>query len=488
MDDKSSYRSIFKAFSIFGGVQIFNILINLVRSKIVALILGPVGLGILGLFNATIGLISSVTNFGLGTSAVREVAAANESEDFKKLQVIAAVFQKLVWATGLLGMIVTIIFAPLISKITFGNSKYTFSFILISVVLLLNQLNSGQNVVLQGTRKLKWLALATIFSSTFSLLITLPLYYLYREKGILPAIILNSIVVLLVTSFFSNKIKIQKIAVSLLETKKEGKDMLKIGFMFSISGIITVLCSYLVRIFISHYGNVSEVGLYSAGFTILGTYVGMVFGAMSTDYYPRLCAVSHNIKKASKIINEQAEITILVLGPMLVSFIIFEKFIVILLYSQKFLPITDMLLWGALGMYFKAGSWSMAYLILAKGNSKLFFWNELVANIYIFILNILGYYFLGFKGLGISFLLGYFLYFLQILLFSAKKFQVFFNYEFIKIYTIMLIFGFFSFMCSILFTGWVYYSIGSLLLTISLLISLYLLNKKINFLSKFKRA
>ena len=76
-----SYRSLIKSTSIFGGVQFFKIIIAIVKSKIIALLLGPTGLGVLGLFNTTIGLITSITNFGLSTSAVKDIAAASESGD-----------------------------------------------------------------------------------------------------------------------------------------------------------------------------------------------------------------------------------------------------------------------------------------------------------------------------------------------------------------------------------------------------------------------
>ncbi len=79
--NSGSYRQIMKATSIFGGVQVFNILISIIRSKVMAVLLGPAGIGILGLFNSTIVLLSSLTNFGLGISAVKDIAAARETKN-----------------------------------------------------------------------------------------------------------------------------------------------------------------------------------------------------------------------------------------------------------------------------------------------------------------------------------------------------------------------------------------------------------------------
>ena len=181
--------------------------------------------------------------------------------------------------------------------------------------------------------------------------------------------------------YFARKVNIGSVKLGTRDTLSEGKDMLKMGFLLSLSGLIALAISYITRIYIRHSGGVEQVGLFNAGFMIINTYVGMVFTAMSTDYYPRLSAVAEDNQKAKELINQQAEIAILILAPILTLFLIFIHQAVILLYSQKFVAVNEMIQWAALGMYFKAASWSIGFILLAKGASKVFFWNELVSNI-----------------------------------------------------------------------------------------------------------
>ena len=47
-------RTILKYTGIFGGLQGLTILIGIIRNKLVALILGPQGVGLISLFNSTI--------------------------------------------------------------------------------------------------------------------------------------------------------------------------------------------------------------------------------------------------------------------------------------------------------------------------------------------------------------------------------------------------------------------------------------------------
>ncbi len=398
-------------------------------------------MGIAGLLTSTTSLVGGLTNFGLGTSAVRDVASANESGDKNKISRVVTVFRKLVWITGILGTVVTLILSPLLSQLTFGNRKYTLAFIWLSATLIFSQLTNGQNVLLQGMRKLQYLAKANIWGSVLGLVISVPIYYLWRLNGIVPALILTSVFSLFIAWHFASKIKTDKTKVTRQETIQEGKGMLKMGFMLSLSGLITTAASYIIRVFISNNGGVEDVGLYSAGFAIIFTYVGLVFTAMGTDYYPRLSSVAHDNIKTKLLINQQAEVAILILAPILAVFLIFIKWVVILLYSTKFVSVNGMIHWAAIGMYFKAASWSIGFILLAKGASNLFFWNELVANIYMLGMNIIGYKIFGLDGLGISFAVGYLIYLLQIFFLARYKFSFSFKSEFIKIFGLQLLLG-----------------------------------------------
>lgn len=411
-----------------------QIVVQVVRSKFIAILLGPMGMGIASLLNSTTSLIEGITNFGLETSAVKDVAEADGSGNSHRVSTIIVVLKRLVWITGLLGTVLTLILSKWLSKITFGNTEYTLAFVWISMTLLFKQISTGQLVLLQGLRKIQYLAKANLSGSILGLIITVPLYYFYGIDAIVPGIIITSLISLALSWYFSKKIEIKKVIVSPEQTFAQGKNMLTMGFMLSLSGLITLGSAYIVRIYINNKGGLNEVGLYNAGFAIINTYVGMIFTAMATDYYPRLSAIAHSNKLSREIINQQAEIALLILSPILIAFLVFVKWIVVVLYSTKFVDVDVMIHWAAFGMFFKAASWSIAFILLAKSASKLFFINELIANSYTLGLNILGYYYWGLSGLGISFMLGYVLYLIQIFIVSKIKYDFTFNRSLIRIF------------------------------------------------------
>lgn len=253
--EKKSYKDIIKATSIFGGVQVVSIIFKIIGSKFVAVLLGPSGIGILGLLNSSIAFISSITNFGIGASGVKDIAEAESSGNHGDVRLISKVIKRIVWLTGTFGALFTIIFSSLISKLTFGNTDYTYAFMLLSITLLINQISIGQKVLLQGLRKINFLAKATLFASFLGVALTIPLYYFYGENGIIPGIIVTSIVTLAVTWFFSNKLKIIDVTLSFKETFFHGKNMMFMGFMISLGAMMTAGAAYVIRIYINKNGG-----------------------------------------------------------------------------------------------------------------------------------------------------------------------------------------------------------------------------------------
>ncbi len=480
-----------KATSLFGGVQVFNILMGIIRSKFIAVLLGPAGMGIAGLLTSTTGLISSVTNFGLSTSAIKSVAEANGNGNSQRISLVVSVIRRLVWITGLLGTLVTFILAPLLSKLTFGNSDYTVSFRWISITLLLSQVASGQMVVIQGMRKLQFLAKASIIGSVLGLLVSLPIYYWLGVKGIVPALLVTSVFSVLLTYYFSSRISIDKVKASVETLKSEGTVMLKMGFLLSMSGMISLVTGYILSIFISRYGGVDQLGLYNAGFAIINTYVGMIFAAMVTDYFPRLSAVANDNNKSAILINQQAEIGILIIAPVLNIFMVFINVVITLLYSSKFLPISGMIQYVALGIFLKTVSWAMGYMMLAKGDSKIFFYSELLANTYILGINMLCYRLYGLDGLGISFFVCYGLGILQGYTILHWKYQFKFNAIFYRVFTIQFLLSAVCFFLAKFFAGNLRYIVTIPVIVIATIFSFNELNKKLDILefarSKFKK-
>lgn len=422
-DNRNSYGSILKSIGLFGGVQVFQILVGLIKNKFVAVLLGPAGMGIVGMITNATSVVETLTGFGLRTSATRGIASATSEKDDYKLGRVLGVVRRLVIITGLLGSLAIFFLAKTLSIWSFGNTDYTLAFRIVSVTAFINQLCIGQTTLMQGTFHYKLMAKATLTGSVIGLFISVPLYYKWGEAAIVPVIIISSITHLILSSIYSRKVPYQKVKLSNKEVWQEGKGILGLGFAVAMTGVVGLGQNYAVRAFISNIGSIADVGLYTAGVTLTSMYVNTILNAMASDYSPRLASLSHDREIFIETINRQMKLLVTIIVPMIIIFIVVIKELTILLYSDKFLPVTTMIEWMMAGMLFRTISWCMSFAQVARGDSKVFFWNEFANTLYCLVFYVLGYRYLHFDGLGLAFVLNYICYTIQMYFLSRRRFK-----------------------------------------------------------------
>lgn len=483
---KSSYASIMKATSIFGGVQVFNILITLIRGKFVAILIGTAGMGLNGLLISGLNLIKTLTSLGVSESAVKDIAKAHNSNDDLKIRTTFKVFNRLIWFTAIFGIVATIIFSPLLSKFAFKNYEHTTSFIWLSVTFVFGALSGGIYTLLRGTRQLKYLAQANIFGGIIGLVVSLPIFYFYGIQGVVPAIIITAFANYLVSLYFTSKIKVEPIAISWKETFKLGKPIVQLGLSLTLVNILSAAVAFALSAYISGTGSLSDVGLYSAGNAIVEGYVGMVFTAMATDYFPRLSAVITDELQWKKLVNEQAELVLIILGIVLILLLSSAPILIRILLSKEFLASSDYITWAVLAIPLKGMVWVLGYIVLAKGNNKLFLTVEIIANLTVLLFNVLFYTWFGLKGLGISLIISYAISSTAMLIIINSKY----NFQFSKHLFILLFVNMFSLLICLLSINYLKnpfnYIIEVCIVLITIGYNLFQFNNRINIKSVIK--
>ncbi|CAD5252940.1 MULTISPECIES: O-antigen translocase [unclassified Imperialibacter] len=439
MSDKSSYRSIFKSTSLFGGVQVFNIIITIIRGKFVAVLLGPAGMGINGLFMTTIQMLQNITNLGLPQSAVRDIASS--SNDPGKIAVTYTVFKRWIWFTALLGGSLTFFGAPFLSQYVFQNDSYAWAFRLLSVTFVFGAVSGGIYTLLRGLRRLKALASANVLGSLAGLLVAVPLFYFFGIQGIVPAILATAMANFVIALFFKNReVKIESANLNYKRTFFQGLDMAKLGISLSASMLMTSGISFVLLTFINRQGSEADVGLYNAGLTITNTYVGLVFTALATDYFPRLAEkINLKTEEWKQVVHQQLELMLLILAPLLVVLILTAPVFIKLLLSEQFLSVIPYLLWAVVGVFLKAPVWVLGYIFIASGNNRVFLVTEASAALIQLALNIFFYQQFGLEGLGVALGCSYLLSFCTLLVVMKWIYGFSFNSSQWKIVLILFV-------------------------------------------------
>lgn len=400
MASDNSYKSILKGTSIFGGVQVFQILINLIRGKFVAVLLGPDGMGVASLFTTSSNTIQKFASLGLNLAIVREMAES--SRDKEAAARFIGLCLRILAATSLLGALICIVFAYPLSLLTFETPDMAWQFVLLGIAVAFGIANTGILSILQGLHEVKRLSKASIVGGLTGLLVGVPLYWLYGTDGIVPAMVALSLAMFV---FYCLSLRQAAVITPVKSFSKQHMPMIKqmigLGMILMASDLIGTSATYCINLFISHIGSDYELGLYQAANSTTAQYSGMVFTAMAMDYFPRLTKAAHDNRLMLGIVNRQCEIVALIIAPAACLLIITAPIVIQVLFTEEYDSILPLMRWMGLGITLRALIMPMGYITFAKDNKKVFFGLEGVfGNLLTLVLSCIGYYFFGLIGLG----------------------------------------------------------------------------------------
>lgn len=396
---------ILKALGIFGGVEMVKIICSVVRSKLIAIWIGSVGVGLFGIYNTAIDLLNVIFQLGIRDSAVRDIAA-NKSNTTHTIIIVRR------WALilGLIAFIATIAISPALSIITFDDNSHTLSFIVIAFIIFMASIQNGELAILQGTNQLGRLAKATMWGVITGVVISIPMFYFWGIDSVLPALVVFSLATTI--AILSQRVKVLNPVphITLRETIDKGRGFIILGTFLTISAIVNNLVSFLFMAYLNTEGDTSTVGYYNAGYTLINRYLGVIFIAIAMEYYPRLSQVIKSNRRTSTFVSHEMSVALWVMLPVIAIFISANELIISLLYSSDFLAAQPFVVWATTGTIFRAISWCMAYVILARGDGKIFLFTESASAVTCITLNIFAYRHWGLEGLGMAYVAWYIIY------------------------------------------------------------------------------
>src|SRR5580692_9997285 len=89
-----TYGQILKSSVLIGGSSALNIAIGIVRTKAMAVLLGPAGFGLFGLYGSIADVAVSIAGMGVNSSGVRQIAEAVGSGETERIAQTTAVLRR----------------------------------------------------------------------------------------------------------------------------------------------------------------------------------------------------------------------------------------------------------------------------------------------------------------------------------------------------------------------------------------------------------
>lgn len=478
------YNAILKATSLFSGVQGLNIVLNIIRTKIVAVLIGAEGVGLNSIYNESRELLHSTSNLGLDVSGVRglskayeemtaaESAHADDATLSAMRQRIAdevALLRSWVVLLALLGMFLCMALSAPLSLMTFDDYDHIYGYVMLSPAVAFSTVTCGELAVLKGLRRLKWIATVSLLNVLAGLVISVPIYYVWGIDGVLAALVTLCMAMMVITCSFSLRAAPLRLVFSGKALRK-GSRMLTVGFNFVVCSIIGHLALLGILSYLNNAASEETVGLYSAGYTLTMTYAGMVFAAMETDYFPRLSGVvTDPLERAATMLRQQ-DVSLILITPLLAAMIVAVPILVPLFLDKTFESIIPMAQVTTVGLIFRAVYLPNAYISLAAGDNRTFLAINIVGAIDI-LLVIVGYHYYGLIGTGVALTVQNFIDMALVMAVSKWKYGVEFTLPRMLSLGVFILLLVVTYGCSQCLEGWKYWAAGAAMTALTALYS-----------------
>ena len=358
-----SFARILRSSALMGGAQVVVLAAAFVRAKVIAVILGASGVGLIGIFNAFSGNVASFAGWGLGTSGVRLIAGAPDEQKPAK---VAAV-RRLGWMLSLLGLGLALLLVWPVGSATFDSSQYAVEMAIVGCAVPCVIAASAWSAILQASGKVASLAKVQIAGAVAGLLLGLPSIWLWGTLGIALSILFAAAVPAFVL-WRAAKAECRSSPELSARSEDLGR-LVKLGGALMMVSWLGQLSAYLVRLAIVRQEGLDAAGYYQAAFAISGSLPGFVFAAMGADFLPRVAAAKDE-EEARQITERQIKAGILLGLPLVMALLTLGKPCIRLLYATDFDAAIPLLTWMTWGVFLRLITWPIGFWLLARGSSR----------------------------------------------------------------------------------------------------------------------
>lgn len=400
-------KSLLKGTLSFGIAQGLISLFLIARSKFIAFFLGVEGFGEFGLLNSLILFYISAAMLGVDRSVVR--ALVNTEFSALSIEVRIQVLNRFVPFLAIVAFGIFIVIDFGVHYYRGQSLSHSGNWFYSALVVPLMIWSSIYYSVLRALGKTKILIFSMVIGNLIGVVCSILLILLDHSVSVDLLLLSSALSNALILYLYIRRSDIWDFSSKSLFNHRERywiSKLLREGLGVVLSGFVVAGSAFYLRYFLSQENDgIVVVGLFAAAFSIVNNYFGSIFSAISMDYYPRVVTEIDNRLRYVELVNEQFRISILFILPVLFMLHVFFDPLILLLYSEDFLVIKDLLIISSSAVLLKAVTYSMGVSFMAKGDVRLLVYTEIFFNIVLVISSLVLYDQIGLIGLGFGFLI-----------------------------------------------------------------------------------
>mgnify|MGYP000069444897 CR=1 FL=1 len=401
-----------------GIITFAKLISGFISNKIAAIIIGPNGLALMGIFSNFISITFTFSNGGINNGVVRFVAE-NESDEGKLRGIIGTAYTISVYCSLFIGALICI-FSSLISELIFNNFSHKNIIIIFGFSIILYSLNSLIISIINGKKDILKYTYINVIGSGLGIIITSILVYYFKSTGALYALFLSQCLIFFITILLVRKSNwIEYFSIKQTFSVFWFKKLARYSIMSIITAVVIPLSQMIIRDYIISKHSLETAGIWQGMTRISENYLMIITTSLSVYYLPKLASIKSNFEIAHEI----RKIYKLIIPFLLLScyvLYIFRIEVISILYADSFYKMSELFFFQLLGDVFKICAWVLSYIMLAKSMIKMYIITEVLFGIIYSALSIYLISIFGLKGSVLSFSICYLIYFIVLLILFRK--------------------------------------------------------------------
>ena len=369
-------KTLFKNSSYLISARVAKFISGVVRSKIIAIYLGPLGAGIISQIMQISTSMYQFTTLGMNDGLIKQIAESDKEEKGfpEKLTSLIKSYIVILTLILIIALIVLIIFSKELTIYVFGDIKYYAYFLIALASFPFLIVNTVSTAVLRGFKLIKYIARSELIVIIVNLVLFVPIVYFWGITGAAIHIALSLLTILIVNAHYAKKKVLAKMNIRITDTFKANikrssiKELLSFAGFGLTAGLAFTITDIATRAIVVSKIGINELGLYTPVIYWGSLFEGFISPSIITYLYPRLSEAKSN-EEIGGIINDSLRFITMLFLPFLFISIPIRYQIIPLFYSNEFYSAGNYLPWHFMGGLFYL--WLMMFMQAMTATGRL---------------------------------------------------------------------------------------------------------------------
>lgn len=367
---------LFKITSLNGISVVLKIFIGLISSKIIAVFLGAGGMALVGNMRNFFTSVETISTLGFQNGIVK-YAAENKEDEAGLKKVISTVFISLIIASIIFGAILFLFADYWNAQVFEDGNQYVFVFRMLAITLPWYVINVLLIGIINGFGEFKKVIYINIFGNILGLLVSVALILKFNISGALASVVITPALLFFISVYYISKeidlaknISFKFFDFSIL------KNLSSFSLMALVYGFIGPLVYLAIRNYVIETIGLEQAGYWSAMDRISSNYLLFISTLLTVYFLPKLVLAKTNQDTKKVFWSFYRNIMpLFIVGLIIIYFLRF--FIIKVLFTDDFAPVSDLFFWQLTGDVLKASSIILGYQFFAKKMTVAFIITEL---------------------------------------------------------------------------------------------------------------